>query len=80
MSDSYLPGKSYTRFRPCLIYLTRTVGAAVLAHSLRDSGTTKKLAVLVTPDSLLYNTITQLKVCQRCLGQRQHADAELDFV
>lgn len=39
-------------------------GAAVLAHSLRDAGTTKKLAVLVTLDSLLYDTIVELKVSQ----------------
>ncbi|KAI9721881.1 MAG: glycogenin glucosyltransferase [Chrysothrix sp. TS-e1954] len=36
-------------------------GAAVLSHSLRDCGTTKKLAVLVTVDSLLYTTLTELK-------------------
>ncbi|KAJ4361810.1 glycogenin glucosyltransferase [Neocucurbitaria cava] len=36
-------------------------GAAVLAHSLRDAGTTKKLAVLVTPETLSADTITQLK-------------------
>ncbi|KAK2612904.1 glycogenin glucosyltransferase [Conoideocrella luteorostrata] len=37
-------------------------GALVLAHSLRDSGTTRKLAVLVTLDSISVNAITQLKV------------------
>ncbi|KAI9672700.1 MAG: glycogenin glucosyltransferase [Alyxoria varia] len=36
-------------------------GVCVLAHSLRDCGTTRKLAVLVTLDTLLYNTITELK-------------------
>ncbi|KAF2729183.1 nucleotide-diphospho-sugar transferase [Polyplosphaeria fusca] len=36
-------------------------GAAVLAHSLRDAGTTKKLAVLVTLDTLAADTITELK-------------------
>jgi glycogenin glucosyltransferase len=36
-------------------------GASVLAHSLRDAGTTKKLAVLVTLDTLSADTITQLK-------------------
>ncbi|KAI9824161.1 MAG: hypothetical protein M1819_000924 [Sarea resinae] len=36
-------------------------GATVLAHSLRDNGTTKKLAVLVTPDSLQPSTLDQLK-------------------
>ena len=37
-------------------------GAAVLAHSLRDAGTTKKLAVLITLDTLSADTITELKV------------------
>ncbi|KAF2817335.1 nucleotide-diphospho-sugar transferase [Mytilinidion resinicola] len=36
-------------------------GAAVLAHSLRDGGTTKKLAVLVTLDTLSADTVTELK-------------------
>ncbi|KAF2477057.1 nucleotide-diphospho-sugar transferase [Lindgomyces ingoldianus] len=36
-------------------------GAAVLAHSLRDAGTTKKLAVLVTMDTLSTDTISELK-------------------
>jgi glycogenin glucosyltransferase len=33
----------------------------VLAHSLRDAGTTKKLAVLVTLDTLSADTITELR-------------------
>lgn len=36
-------------------------GAAVLAHSLRDAGTTKKLAVLATLDTLSASTVTELK-------------------
>lgn len=36
-------------------------GAAVLAHSLRDAGTKKKLAVLVTLDTLSADTIAELK-------------------
>ena len=36
-------------------------GAAVLAHSLRDAGTTKKLAVLVTLETLSADTISQLR-------------------
>ncbi|KAI5245144.1 nucleotide-diphospho-sugar transferase [Aureobasidium subglaciale] len=36
-------------------------GAAVLAHSLRDNGTKKKLAVIVTTDSLRSSTLTELK-------------------
>ena len=34
----------------------------VLAHSLRDAGTKKKLAVLIILDSLKVDTITELKV------------------
>ncbi|KAH7032877.1 nucleotide-diphospho-sugar transferase [Microdochium trichocladiopsis] len=36
-------------------------GALVLAHSLRDAGTTKKLAVLVTLDTVSAGVITQLQ-------------------
>ncbi|KAI1280106.1 nucleotide-diphospho-sugar transferase [Xylaria sp. FL0933] len=36
-------------------------GALVLAHSLRDAGTTKKLAALVTLDSISAEAITELK-------------------
>lgn len=36
----------------------------MLAHSLRDAGTTKKLAVMVTLDSVSVEVITQLKVCR----------------
>ncbi|KAL1879071.1 hypothetical protein VTK73DRAFT_7397 [Phialemonium thermophilum] len=36
-------------------------GALVLAHSLRDAGTTQKLAVLVTLDSVSALVVTQLK-------------------
>ena len=35
----------------------------MLAHSLRDAGTKKKLAVLVTLDTVSADVITQLKVC-----------------
>ena len=42
------------------------LGAAVLAHSLRDAGTTKKLAALVTLDTLSADTITELKVGRHC--------------
>lgn len=34
----------------------------VLAHSLRDSGTKKQLAILVTMDSVAGSTIEELKV------------------
>ncbi|KAL3955181.1 hypothetical protein ACCO45_010744 [Purpureocillium lilacinum] len=36
-------------------------GALVLAHSLRDAGTTRKLAVLVTLDAVSADAITQLQ-------------------
>ncbi|CZT49234.1 related to glycogenin-2 beta [Rhynchosporium secalis] len=36
-------------------------GALVLAHSLRDAGTTKKLAVLVTTDSVSADAVVQLQ-------------------
>lgn len=39
------------------------VGAAVLAHSLRDCDTTKKLAVLVCYDTLRQSTIDELRAC-----------------
>ncbi|PNY27435.1 Glycogenin-1 [Tolypocladium capitatum] len=39
----------------------RLAGALVLAHSLRDAGTAKKLAVLVTLDSVSADAVTQLK-------------------
>ena len=38
------------------------LGAMVLAHSLRDNGTKKKLAALVTLDTLQASTIDELKV------------------
>lgn len=38
------------------------LGALVLAHSLRDAGTTKKLAVLVTLDGVTAEAVVQLKV------------------
>ncbi|KAI9679774.1 MAG: glycogenin glucosyltransferase [Caeruleum heppii] len=36
-------------------------GAMVLAHSLRDAGTTKKIVIMVTSDTLSASTIDQLK-------------------
>jgi hypothetical protein len=33
----------------------------VLAHSLRDAGTTKKLAILVTLDTVSAAVVTQLR-------------------
>lgn len=45
------------------LHLTYTIpGAMVLAHSLRDNGTKKQLAVLVTMETLEVTTIEELKV------------------
>lgn len=44
------------------IVTNELLGALVLAHSLRDAGTTKKLAVLVTLDGVTADAIVQLKV------------------
>lgn len=35
----------------------------VLAHSLKDNGTRKRLAVLVTLDTLAASTVEELEVC-----------------
>ena len=65
MSDNYLQGDNY----PLLELgedVSRTddkTGAMVLAHSLRDNGTTKKLAALITADSLSDSTVRELQVC-----------------
>jgi hypothetical protein len=44
---------AYWSFRP---------GALVLAHSLKDAGTTKKIAVLVTTDTVSADAMAQLQV------------------
>ena len=46
----------------CRCILTKETGAVVLAHSLRENGTTAKLAVLYTPETLQVETIAQLEV------------------
>ena len=43
-------------------------GAVVLAISLRDAGTTKKLAVLVTMETLSADTISELKALYDARG------------
>jgi len=47
--------------RTALCLLTLSAGALVLGHSLRDGGTSKKLGVLVTMDTVAAEAITQLK-------------------
>ena len=63
MSDAYLPGVygSFLCVELTIADICPT-GAMVLAHSLRDSGTKKRLVVLVTLDSLDDTTIEELKV------------------
>lgn len=39
-----------------------SLGAMVLAHSLRDNGTKKRLAILVTMEDIEVATIEELKV------------------
>ncbi|OAQ99941.1 hypothetical protein LLEC1_00858 [Akanthomyces lecanii] len=41
--------------------LSATIGALVLAHSLRDAGTSRKLVVFFTLDSVSADSITQLR-------------------
>jgi hypothetical protein len=67
-SDSYLQGPPISSPSDKLtigIELTWVLGAQVLAASLRDGGTSKKLAVIVPSDEahrLLPQTISQLEV------------------
>ncbi|KXT07358.1 hypothetical protein AC578_519 [Pseudocercospora eumusae] len=65
MNDAYLPGNhtSTTRHSNGIRAneSSESTGAAVLAHSLRDCGTTKKLACLVVQDGLLASTIEELQ-------------------
>lgn len=42
-------------------YWSFITGALVVAHSLRDAGTSKKLAVLVTPDSISLDAMAELQ-------------------
>ena len=42
--------------------LSPLTGALVLAHSLRDAGTTKKIVILVTTDTVSNGVINQLRV------------------
>jgi hypothetical protein len=43
-------------------YCSSRPGALVLAHSLKDAGTTKKIAVLVTTDTVSADAMAQLQV------------------
>ena len=50
------------------------VGAMVLGHSLRDHGTQKQLAVLVTLDTVSASAIDHLKVCRDEYNDRAITD------
>ena len=79
-SDGYLQGMHSNQPETIENVLTCFfAGAQVLAASLRDSGTTKKLAVIVPADEahrLLPQTITQLEVS----SYRMHTLTLLAFV
>jgi hypothetical protein len=66
LSDGYLQGTNYIYTLHLIWFgLLLCIGAQVLAASLRDGGTTKRLAVIVPEDEvhrLLPETITQLEV------------------
>ena len=66
LSDDYLLGNSSQNLiNPLNSKYTELVGAQVLAASLRDGGTTKKLAVIVPADEahrLLPQTTARLEV------------------
>ncbi|KAF7546423.1 hypothetical protein G7046_g9307 [Stylonectria norvegica] len=60
--ERLLPPRYVLAFQlACAALADSSQGALVLAHSLRDAGTTKRLAVLVTLDSVSADSITQLK-------------------
>ncbi|KAK1237546.1 hypothetical protein MKX08_003171 [Trichoderma sp. CBMAI-0020] len=62
LNDAYLPGEfSLANYSLRRVVINETLGALVLAHSLRDAGTTKKLAVLVTLDGVTAEAVVQLK-------------------
>lgn len=69
-SERFLPPWSVNYFQlasiPSRHLADPPPGALVLAHSLRDAGTHRKLAVLVTLDSVSADSITQLKVSSQC--------------
>ncbi|KAI0124358.1 family 8 glycosyl transferase [Xylariales sp. AK1849] len=56
-----VPGAEEDVYLTLLLTDTYLPGALVLAHSLRDARTTKKLGVLITTDSVGAEAITQLK-------------------
>ncbi|KAH0441627.1 hypothetical protein CcaCcLH18_01887 [Colletotrichum camelliae] len=62
LNDTYLPGRpSPLNSLPVSLLTLLVLGALVLAHSLRDAGTSRQLAVLVTLDTVSAEVITELK-------------------
>ena len=55
-------------------------GALVLAHSLRDNGTRKQLAALVTLDTIQPSTIDELKVGLSYNGDEKELIIATDLV
>jgi hypothetical protein len=65
LNDTYLPGKNSDRppgSSNLILTHNCAVGALVLAHSLRNNGTNKRLAVLVTEDTVSAEVISELRV------------------
>lgn len=56
------PPTAYTSFSAELLTNIFPTGAAVLAHSLRDAGSKKKLVCLIVPGGLQDSTIQELRV------------------
>ena len=61
MSDEYLPG-NFQKEWILEVCAKLFLGAMVLGHSLKDHGTKKQLAALVTLDSLKASTVDELRV------------------
>jgi glycogenin glucosyltransferase len=54
--------------------LSFSLGALVVAHSLRDGGTTKNLAVLITEDTVSLDAIAQLRVSNPLPGKHAYSN------
>lgn len=62
-TERLLPPRYFVLLQSAGYGLTKLLlGALVLAHSLKDAGTTKKLAVLVTTDTVSADAMVQLQV------------------
>jgi glycogenin glucosyltransferase len=61
MTVEDLPREGEDVYASILLTDTYLPGALVLAHSLRDAGTTKKLAILVTHETVSDEVVTQLE-------------------